>query len=136
MAEILRQPLTPVPLSLSHVDGTMLKSPKSALMKHLESKVKSTSTTSINVIIINTMFFMHLQVNLPDTFGGIANYLLRGLMNHDCKEIYFATNKRVSSSLQDCELDQRGSSSMAYQISRVGEKHPGNWLQALRSSIF
>ena len=75
MAEVLRHPLTPVPLSLSHVDGTMLKPPKSALMKLLESKVKSTPPTSTNVTIIDAMFFMHLQVNLPDTFGGVAKYL-------------------------------------------------------------
>ena len=75
MAEVLRHPLTPVPLSLSHVDETMLKSPKSVLMKHLESKVKSTPPTSINVTIIDAIFFIYLQVNLPDTFGGVANYL-------------------------------------------------------------
>ena len=36
MAEVLRYPLIPVLLSLSHVDWTLLKSPKSALMKHLD----------------------------------------------------------------------------------------------------
>ena len=71
IAEVLRHPLTSVPLPLSHVDGNMLKSPKSALMIHLESKVKSTPPTSINIIIIDAMFFM--QVNLLDTFGGIKN---------------------------------------------------------------
>ena len=85
MAEVLWHPLTPVPLSLSHVDGIMLKSPKSAMMKHLESKVISTPPTSIIVTITDAMFFMHLQVNLPDIFGGIAKYLLRSLMNHHCK---------------------------------------------------
>ena len=101
MAEVSRHPLTPVPLSLSHVDGTMLKSPKSALMKHLKSKVKSSPPTSINVTIINTMLFMHLQVNLPDTFSGIANYLLRSLMNHDCQEIHFVTDKWVLTFKED-----------------------------------
>ena len=36
MAEVLQHPLIPVLLSLSHVDWTLLKSPKSALMKHLD----------------------------------------------------------------------------------------------------
>ena len=75
MAEVLRHPLISVPLSLSHVDGNMLKTPKSALMIHLESKVKSTQPTSINITIIHAVFFMQLQVNLPDTFVGIAKYL-------------------------------------------------------------
>ena len=45
MAEVLQHPPALVPLSLSHVDGTMLKSPKSSPMKHLESKVKSLPPT-------------------------------------------------------------------------------------------
>ena len=55
------------------------------------------------------MFFIYAQVNLPDTFGGIAKYLLRSLMNHDCQETHFVTNER----------DQRGSSSMTYRINGV-----------------
>ena len=65
------------------------------------------------------MFLMHLQVNLPDTFGGIAKYVLRSLMNHDCQEIHFVTDKWVSLSIK-YEHDQRGSSSMTYRISGVG----------------
>ena len=59
MAEVLQHPLTPVPLLLSHVDWTLLRSPKSALMKHLDSKVKSSPSTSINVTSIDAMFFMY-----------------------------------------------------------------------------
>ena len=136
IVEVLRHPLTSVQSSLSHVDGTMVKSPKLALMKHLESIVNFTPPTSINVTIIDAMFFMQLQVNLSDTFGGIPRYLLRNLMNHDCQEIHFSAYKWVSPSIKDCERDQRGNSSMTYRIKEVGQKRPGNWLQALRSSSF
>ena len=39
MAEVLKYPLTPVPLSLSHVDGTMQKTSKASLMQYLDSQV-------------------------------------------------------------------------------------------------
>lgn len=104
MAQILQYPLTPVLLSLNHIDRTMLKSPKSALVKHLESKVNSIPPTSISVTVIDA--------NLPDTFGGIAKYLLRSLMNHDCQEVHFFTDKWASSYIVDRERDQRGSGSM------------------------
>ena len=136
IVEVLRHPLTSVQSSLSHVDGTMLKSPKLALMKYLESIVNFTPPTSINVTIIDAMFFMQLQVNLSDTFGGIPKYLLRNLMNLDCQEIHFSAYKWVSPSIKDCERDQRGNSSMTYRIKEVGQKRAGNWLQALRSSSF
>ena len=35
MLEVLSFPLTPTPLSLSHADGTMLKTQKSKLMEEL-----------------------------------------------------------------------------------------------------
>ena len=75
MREVLRYPLTPVPLSLCHIDGSMQKSPKSMLLKFLDSKIVSRSPTSINVTIIDVMFFLHLHNNLPVTFGGVAQYL-------------------------------------------------------------
>ena len=39
MAEVLSFPLTPTQLSLSHADGTMLKTQKSKIMKELESTI-------------------------------------------------------------------------------------------------
>ena len=72
MGEVLKYPLTPVPLSLCHVDGSMQKSPKAALMKHLETKVVSQPPLSIDVTIIDAMFFLHLYQNLPATFGGCS----------------------------------------------------------------
>ena len=47
MAEVLTFPLTPVPLALSHADGTMQKTPK---LKHFESKIESTSPTTIDLM--------------------------------------------------------------------------------------
>ena len=57
-------------------------------------------------------------------------------MNHDWQDIHFVTGKWVSPSIKDCERDQRESSSMTYQISGVGQKHPSNWWQALKNSSF
>ena len=136
MAEALQHPLTPVPLSLSHVDWTLLKSPKSALNRHLDSKVKSSSSTSISVTSIGAMFFMHLQVNLSDIFGGIAQYLLKSLKNHDYQQIHFVTDKLVSLSIKNCERDQRGSSSRTYQINRVRQKIPWQLVACTEEFIF
>ena len=41
LGEVLRFPLTPMPLSLCHVDGSMHKTHKSALLKSLESQIES-----------------------------------------------------------------------------------------------
>eukprot|EP00794_Sanderia_malayensis_P002175 gene2175-2471_t len=47
MAEVMKYPLTPVSLSLSNVDGTMLKTPRSKLMSDLEKRVSATPPPKI-----------------------------------------------------------------------------------------
>ena len=74
-AEALSFPLTLTPLSLSHADGTMLKTQKSKLMEELESRIFSEKPNHVDVIIIDAMFFLHLWKDLPATFGTIANTL-------------------------------------------------------------
>ena len=39
MEEVLNYPLTPVPLSLCHVDGSMMTTAKSKMLHHLDSEV-------------------------------------------------------------------------------------------------
>ena len=53
MAEVLSYPLTPVPLSLSYSDGSMLSSPKSNLMKYLETFAMSEMPEVVNETIID-----------------------------------------------------------------------------------
>ena len=57
MAEVLSYPLTPVPLSLSYSDGSMLSSPKSNLMKYLETFAVSEMPEVVHETIIDAMFF-------------------------------------------------------------------------------
>ena len=53
MAEVLSYPLTPVPLSLSYSDGSMLSSPKSNLMKYLETFAMSKMPEVVHETIID-----------------------------------------------------------------------------------
>ena len=57
MAAVLSYPLTPVPLSLSHVDGTMLKTKKSTLTSVLEMKVITRPPDIVNETVIDASFF-------------------------------------------------------------------------------
>ena len=61
IAEVLKFPLTPVPLSLSHVNGIMQKTPKSSLMKHLEALTATEAPTTVDVTIIDGT--LHLLIS-------------------------------------------------------------------------
>ena len=136
IGEVLKHPLTPVPLSLCHVDGSMQKSPKSALMKYLESKTMSQPPRSVNVKVIDAMFFLHLHSNLPTSFGGVARYLLARIVECDAHTIHFVSDKWIKPSIKDCERQTRGSSSTLYQIKGHSQKRPSNCISILRNDTF
>ena len=125
MAEVLKYSLTPVPLSLSHVDGTMQKIHKATLMKPLESEVTATPPPSLNTTIIDASFVLHLQTSssLQSSFGAIARILLQKVMYAEGDVIH-------------CERDSRMPSSTASNITGSSQKRPRNWNQALRNNHF
>ena len=57
VGELFKFPLTPVPLSLCHVDGSMLKTHKLKLMRELEQRIFTTDPGHADVTIVNGMFF-------------------------------------------------------------------------------
>ena len=56
MNEVLSYPPTPVRLSLRHVDGSMQKTPKSKLMKYLESLAATDPPKKVDVSIMMLSF--------------------------------------------------------------------------------
>ena len=105
MAEVLSFPLTPRPLSLSHADGTMLKTQKGKLMEELESRIFSEKPNHVDVIIIDAMFFLHLWKDLPATFGTIARFLLIKAFAQKRNNINLVLDKVVLPSVKDYERD-------------------------------
>ena len=138
MAEVRKYSLTPVPLSLSHADGTMQKIHKVTLMKPLESEVTATPPPSINITIIDASLVLHLQTSssLQSSFGAMARILLRKVMYAEGDVIHFVTDKWLSQSIKDCERDSRMSSSTVFNITGPSQKRPRNWNQALRNNHF
>ena len=55
-SEVLKYPLTPVPLAICHYDGSFRDTPKSKLSKHLRESIESSQPSYIDAIIINGNF--------------------------------------------------------------------------------
>ena len=70
-------PLSPVPLSMFHGDGTMARTDKSSLFRELESRINPSSPDSVDAVIIDGNFLLHL---LPSgkatTYGVLARLIL------------------------------------------------------------
>ena len=73
---VFTYPLTPIPLSLAHVHGTLHKTTKTKLMYELEEKVTSGNPLTNDAYVVDAMFFLRSQVQIPKTFVELAK---RGL---------------------------------------------------------
>ena len=67
MGEILKYSQTQVTFSVANVDGSKKKK-KKKLLEELESRVACVNSASIDVMVIDVMFFLHLLVDLPSAF--------------------------------------------------------------------
>ena len=93
MAEVFCYPLTPVPLSLCHVDGTMLKSPKVKLLQELESRIVSTPPSYFDAAFVDGCFFCIFWLILQKRAFVILNKVL-GSFN--CRNIHFRGGVRLT----------------------------------------
>ena len=74
LSHVFTFPLTPVPLSLCCCDGMMAKTEKTALFRHLESKVESSfpSSASVDACVVDGSFLLRvyfLRIYLQHTAG-------------------------------------------------------------------
>ena len=68
LAKVFQFPLTPVPLFLTHIDGTPNKTDKAKLLHHLEKLVETEAPTHTDIVLIDAMFFLHTLIDPPLLF--------------------------------------------------------------------
>ena len=139
MGEVLKYPLTPVPLSLCHIDGTMQKTQKSTLMTEIEKRTIMTDPMSVNVTIIDGLFFLYLLQEPPSTFGLISKYILRRVCEIGTVRIDLVFDRIMTPSIKDYESRTRAHGqdySECYEISGPAQKRPKDFNVALRNKNF
>ena len=88
----------------------MNKTINSAVMKKLESKVKTddnVSVTNVDVRVVVAMFLIRSMTNLPPTFQGIAKNVLSSFCCSSAKEVHLISDCYNVSSITDLEQDNR-----------------------------
>ena len=113
---VFAYPLTPVPLSLAHVNSSINKTDKSKLFQKLEGMVDSTCPPElVDVVIVDAMFLFHTLLNLPAIYGEIAQIILSRLceMHH---RINLVCDTHQTPSIKDTEHTRRGGDEAVYTI--------------------
>ena len=79
----------------------------SKLLQELESRVVSHKPVSIDLMILDAMFWLNLLVDPPSTFGSMARYILGCICSSTWREIHVVFDKIVHPSIKDYEKDAR-----------------------------
>lgn len=133
--KVFKYPLTPVPLALAHVDGSINKTDKAKLLHKLEGMVEHDKPSAIDVTLVDAMFLLHALVNLPASFGEIAELILRRLCDM-APRTDFVCDTYVTPTIKEAERNRRGAQEITFAVTGAEQKRPQNWQTALQSSSF
>ena len=131
--------LTPVPLSLCYCDGTMTKTEKTALFRHLESKVESSfpSSASVEAFVVDGSFLLRvLPPNLTATYGMLAaTIFIQGTaLSSKRVDIIFDTYEMPS--IKRMERERRGTCYRNCKSMGPQQARPADLNEALKSPSF
>ena len=139
LCHVFTFPLTPVPLSLCYCDGTMIKTEKTALFCHLESKVESSfpSSASVDACIVDGSFLLRvLPPNLPTTYGKLAATILIQATALSSKHVDIVFDTYEEPPIKGMESERRGTCDRNYKIIGPQQTRPADFNEALKSPSF
>lgn len=110
MEKVLCFPITPMPLSLCHIDGSINKTDKSVLVHELEKLVEDMEQqpSQIDLAIVDGFFFLNTFKEIPRSFGGVSKRILQCLINNTASRIAIVFDCYFTPSIKDYEHSIRG----------------------------
>ena len=129
-------PLTPVPLCLGDISGAKHSTSKSTLARYLEKKVTSDPPNSIDVYIVDAMYFIRssLSKHLHATYGALAYHILSQICI--AKRVDFVCDTYPTPCIKDEEQGKRGIQNLNIVITGPKQKRPKDFKSALESRTF
>ena len=81
------------------------------------------------------MFLIQSLVDLPSTFGGVANVILSRLARH-ANRVDFVCDTYKHPSIKDINREDRGSTEGEVKVSGPEQRRPKDFSQALKTELF
>ena len=144
LQHILTYPLTPVPLSMAHINGTMSATNKAALTHKLETQVTAVTHDRLlaDAVLFDFMFMLRSSAkHLPIKYGDIARALLTKAIQYGAETIMFVCDlysHDAEPSIKDTCRQDRGVVRGGREYSKIShmQKRPSDMATALLSLNF
>lgn len=141
--KMLSHPITEVPLSLAHSDGTMIKTDKSALLKFLEKKqtgsIASEEISNVEFCLIDGGQLLHTSLQfVSGSYGTMARQILSRVCSSVGRQIHVLFDVYKNDSLKESERILRGNecSTTNYSISGPDQKPRQSGQQLAKNCSF
>ena len=135
--DLLTHELGPVPWSLASFDGSLAKTNKSILVKHLEEGVVPPANQQHpTCVIIDAMALLQSLTRIPDRFIDLAELILGTAVKQaeDATRIDIVADQYPAISIKNAEREKRGSAGqLVVQIASGQQMCPRQWKKFLSS---
>ena len=107
LRNVMRYEFGVLPLSLANYDGTLCKTQKSKLFKHLQTAIPETEAIPEDCPkIFDGMVLLQKLPPTLATFGDISDYLLKKILNGGSRIAFFVTDFYLENSVKSMEKDR------------------------------
>ena len=135
--KVLEYPITPVPMSMCQMDGTICKTRKSILFECLKIP-EGTMPSGADIIMIDGFDLLHHMYDLPSTFGKISESVLKKVTNTRAKDIHLIFDQYFKPSIKDYERSVRSNNeaSRDFAIKGPNQKRTEDFGKSLQNYKF
>lgn len=138
MEYILSYPVTPLPMSMCRLDGSIYQTDKSTIVKCFEKEHKvSDAPNTFHVVIVDGFFLLHTMHDIPATFGGISKKIMSILTSFKAKRVDVVFDQYFSPSIKDYERTRRNEQkTIDFNILGPSQTRPIDFMKELKNIKF
>lgn len=108
LEKILSYPITVVPMSLCHEDGTIHKTQKSVMVENMKgNSTHDKVPRRFDAVIFDGFFLLHTMKNIPKTFGNISKNIMSILTATHAPRVDIIFDQYFSPSIKGYERSRR-----------------------------
>ncbi|CAK1581026.1 unnamed protein product [Parnassius mnemosyne] len=138
LEKVLRYPITPIPMSLCHFNGTICKTQKSAIVEVFEKQHNPGNIPmNFDVVIVDGFYLLHTMHDVPSTFGNISKKIIKSLTATKAPRVDIIFDQYFSPSIKDYERKLRNEENlMDFNINGSMQVRPTDFNKELKNIKF